>query len=169
LEGANASGFKPSTRVSAQAGDDESAAALTYDLDRFVLAQNDHYQSAFAELRRGTKRTHWMWFIFPQIEGLGQSEMARRYAIRSLDEARAYLGHPLLGPRFRECVAALQDLTGITAEQVFGPVDAVKLRSSLTLFLAASGEPLLQAALERWFGGDTDAATLALLDRSPAD
>lgn len=104
-----------------------------------------------------------MWYVFPQIDGLGHSAVSRCYAIRSLEEARAYLDHPLLGHRLRECVGALQDLTGTTAEQIFGSVDAVKLRSSLTLFLAAGNEPLFSAALERWFGGQGDARTLTLL------
>lgn len=132
-----------------------------FDLNRFVTAQADSYGTALAELRRGAKRSHWMWFIFPQIAGLGRSDMARRYAIGSLDEARAYLAHPLLGARLRECVGALQDLTGTTAQAVFGPVDAMKLRSSLTLFISAEGGDLFSAALERWFGGEADPATTA--------
>ena len=133
------------------------------DLERFVTAQEADCHIALAEIRRGSKRSHWMWYIFPQIDGLGRSAMSRRYAIRSLEEARAYLDHPLLGQRLRECVGALQDLSGTTAEQVFGTVDAAKLRSSLTLFLAVANEPLFGAALERWFGGNRDARTLALL------
>lgn len=133
------------------------------DLDRFVTAQAASYDTALAEIRRGAKRTHWMWFVFPQIAGLGTSATAQRYAITSLDEARAYLAHPLLGRRLRDCVAALQDLTGTTAESVFGSVDAAKLRSSLTLFVAAGADPLLSAALDRWFDGVPDDATLRLL------
>jgi uncharacterized protein (DUF1810 family) len=133
------------------------------DLGRFVAAQENVYESALAEIRRGAKRSHWMWFIFPQIAGLGHSAMAQRYAIGSLDEAEAYLDHPLLGNRLRTCVSALQDLTGMTAEAVFGGVDAVKLRSSLTLFDTAGGGPLFTAALDRWFGGEKDEATLRLL------
>jgi uncharacterized protein (DUF1810 family) len=135
-----------------------------YDLQRFVSAQAGVYDSALAELRRGAKRSHWMWFIFPQIAGLGRSAMAQRYAIGSLDEARAYLAHPLLGARYRECVATLQDITGKTADAVFGDIDAIKLRSSLTLFAATGDERLILAALERWCGS-RDPATLALLDR----
>lgn len=131
-----------------------------YDLERYVSAQEGGYRVALAEITRGAKRTHWMWYIFPQLEGLGSSAMSRRYAIRSLDEARAYLEHSLLGARLRECVAALQDLTGTTAEEVFGVVDATKLRSSLTLFLEAGGDPLFRAALDRWFGGRVDDATI---------
>lgn len=132
-------------------------------LDRFTAAQADSYDAALAEIRRGAKRTHWMWFVFPQIAGLGRSETARHFAITSLDEARAYLAHPVLGTRLRECVGALQDRTGTTTEAVFGDIDAVKLRSSLTLFSEAGGGPLFQAALDRWFEGAPDPATLALL------
>ena len=138
------------------------------DLERFVTAQEADYHIALAEIRRGSKRSHWMWYIFPQIDGLGHSAMSRRYAIRSLDEARAYLDHPLLGQRYRECVGALQDLTGTTAEQVFGTVDAAKLRSSLTLFQATGNEPLFGAALDRWFAGQRDARTLAMLGHRDA-
>jgi uncharacterized protein (DUF1810 family) len=104
-----------------------------------------------------------MWYIFPQIAGLGLSPMAQRYAIRSRDEARAYLDHPILGARYRECVASLQDLTGTTAETVFGSIDAVKLRSSLTLFAETQPTPLFSAAIQRWFDGRKDDATLAKL------
>jgi uncharacterized protein (DUF1810 family) len=141
-----------------------------FDLQRFVDAQASSYEGALAEIRRGMKRSHWMWYIFPQIAGLGESAMSRRYAIASLDEARAYLDHPLLGARLKACVAALQDLTGTTAERVFGGIDAVKLRSSLTLFEAAGGDRLFTAALDRWFDGKRDERTLALLgsDRKTA-
>lgn len=137
--------------------------ADAYDLERFVAAQTDVYATALGEIRRGAKRSHWMWFIFPQIAGLAQSAMSRRYAIASLDEARAYLDHALLGPRLRDCVVSLQDLTGTTADRVFGDVDAAKLRSSLTLFEAVSHDPLFAAALDRWFAGDRDRTTLDLL------
>lgn len=136
----------------------------TYLLERFIAAQANSYETALAEIRRGAKRSHWMWFIFPQIAGLGSSAMAQRYAIASLDEAQAYLDHPLLGPRYRESVAALQDLAGTTAEAVFGGMDAIKLRSSLTLFVEAGAGPLIEAALARWCG-DPDPATLAILAR----
>ncbi|WP_267381992.1 MULTISPECIES: DUF1810 domain-containing protein [unclassified Sphingomonas] len=138
-----------------------------HDLDRFVAAQADDYATALAEIRRGAKRSHWMWYVFPQIAGLGSSAMATHYAIRSRDEAVAYLDHPVLGARLRECVAALMALPettpATTAERVFGPVDAMKLRSSLTLFREASGEPIFGAAIDRWFGGTADAATLRRL------
>jgi uncharacterized protein (DUF1810 family) len=133
-----------------------------FDLARFVEAQQSVYATALGEIRRGMKRSHWMWFIFPQIAGLGRSPTAQHYAISSIDEARAYLAHPMLGARLRECVAALQDLAPTSAEAVFGDVDAIKLRSSLTLFAEASGEPMFGAAIERWFGS-RDRATLALL------
>ncbi len=136
-----------------------------YDFERYLDAQEGVHALALAEIRRGAKRSHWMWYIFPQIAGLGSSAMSKRYAIGSIDEARAYLDHPVLGHRLRECVAALQDLTGTTAQEVFGAVDATKLRSSLTLFLEAGGEPLFRAALDRWFGGQADERTLELLAR----
>jgi uncharacterized protein (DUF1810 family) len=137
-----------------------------FELERFVKAQAGSYELALDEIRRGAKRGHWMWYIFPQLEGLGSSPMAQRYAIRSLDEARAYLDHPVLGTHYRECVGALQSLAGITAEAVFGAVDAMKLRSSLTLFAEAGGAPLCEVALKRWFGSP-DEATLRLLHPAP--
>ena len=133
------------------------------DLARFVSAQAETYPRALGEIRRGVKTSHWMWFIFPQLAGLGHSAMAQHYGIGSLEEARAYLAHPLLGARYRECVESLQDLPPTTAETVFGGIDAMKLRSSLTLFAEASGEPLFDAALERWFDGDRDLQTMAML------
>ena len=129
-------------------------------LDRFVVAQSDVYSTALAEIARGRKASHWMWFVFPQVAGLGHSAIAQRYAIRSLVEARAYLAHPLLGARLRDCLAALAGLPPTSAEAVFGGIDAVKLRSSLTLFEAADGGPAFAAALDRWFAGTRDAATL---------
>lgn len=139
---------------------------VNFDLDRFVAAQAATYDTALAEIRRGAKRSHWMWYIFPQFAGLGTSDIARLYAIGSLDEARAYLAHPLLGARLRDCVGALQDLTGTSAITVFGAVDAMKLRSSLTLFVEAGGGPLFAAAIERWFDGAVDGATLAKVKSS---
>ncbi|HKX80149.1 MAG TPA: DUF1810 domain-containing protein [Novosphingobium sp.] len=134
----------------------------SFDLNRFMEAQRDTYDQALAEILRGAKRTHWMWFVFPQIVGLGSSPMARRFAIHSLAEAQAYLAHPVLGPRYEECVAALQDPSHSTAERVFGDIDAAKLRSSLTLFQRAGGGSMIEAALERWFGS-ADEATLRIL------
>ena len=136
-----------------------------FNLDRFVEAQSRSFAAALSEIRQGRKRSHWMWYIFPQVAGLGQSEMSRRFAIGSLAEARAYLAHPVLGARLRTCVAALQDLSGTTAEQVFGEVDAQKLLSSLTLFAEAGGGQIFDAALERWFGS-RDATTLQMLQNS---
>jgi uncharacterized protein (DUF1810 family) len=139
-----------------------------FDLDRFRLAQSGVYDTALAEIRAGQKRSHWMWFVFPQIAGLGSSPTARHFAIGSRDEARAYLADPVLGGRYLAAVEALQGVTGKSAEQIFGGVDTMKLRSSLTLFEAAGGEiagvgTVLGAALERWFVGERDARTLALL------
>lgn len=132
-----------------------------FNLQRFIDAQHDIYGTALAEIRRGQKRSHWMWFVFPQIVGLGSSEMAQCYAIGSLDEARAFLAHPVLGPRLLESVGALQDLPIMPAVDVFGPVDAMKLRSSLTLFATVGGQAIFRAALGRWFEGELDPATLS--------
>jgi uncharacterized protein (DUF1810 family) len=134
------------------------------DLSRFVDAQERVYDDALGELRAGRKTSHWMWFVFPQIAGLGRSPTAQHYAIASLGEAEAYAAHPVLGPRLRECVRALTELEGRSAEQVFGGIDAMKLRSSMTLFArAAPDEPLFRAVLERYFGGEEDPATLERL------
>ena len=133
-----------------------------HNLDRFVTAQDASgtYQRALEELRRGRKTSHWMWFIFPQIGGLGFSHMSRMYAISSLEEARAYLQHSVLGPRLRECAAAVLASDAPTAEALMGGIDAVKLRSSMTLFLrAAPTEPLFQQVLDRYFAGQPDPAT----------
>lgn len=134
-----------------------------FDLDRFVDAQAQVWPRALDEIRRGAKRSHWMWYIFPQLTGLGRSAMALRYAIADVDEARAYLAHPLLGARYVECVEALQDLAASDPVAVFGEVDAMKLRSSLTLFEAAGERPLFAAALMRWFSGMRDDQTLQRL------
>lgn len=135
------------------------------DLQRFVSAQAGSYASALAELLAGDKRSHWMWYVFPQIAGLGRSDMAREYALDSLEEARAYLAHPVLGARLRECVDALARLpASATAERVLGGTDAMKLRSSLTLFArAAPDDTRFADAIVRWFDGDYDAATDARL------
>lgn len=133
------------------------------DLDRFVAAQRGTFDTALKEVRSGRKRSHWMWYIFPQLVGLGRSEMAHRYGIRHLDEAQAYLDHPVLGQRLRLILTALQGLTGTTASAVFGEVDAMKLKSSLTLFAEAGGDAIFCAALERWFGYERDERTLSLL------
>ena len=133
-----------------------------YDLRRFVTAQDagGTYNRAAAELRGGRKASHWMWFVFPQIAGLGFSPTARTYAITSLAEARAYLAHPVLGPRLTESAAILADLKSRSAEQIFGDLDAQKLRSSMTLFMhAAPGEPVFRQVLDQYFGGVPDPAT----------
>ena len=132
-------------------------------LARFVAAQANSYASALAEICAGAKRSHWMWFIFPQLRGLGQSPTAHYYGIASMEEARAYLEHELLGPRYRACVEALQQLATSDPVAVFGSVDAMKLRSSLTLFEAAEPDPLFASAIDRWFGGERDTATTKLL------
>lgn len=132
------------------------------DLDRFVSAQATHYDIALAELTRGTKQSHWMWFVFPQIAGLGHSATARHYAIRDLAEARAYLAHPLLGPRYLTCVAALDRHRGRSAEAIMGGIDAMKLRSSLTLFDRAGAPVAVRDTLHAFFDGPDD-ATLRLL------
>jgi uncharacterized protein (DUF1810 family) len=146
--------------------DDPAPEDDPFALARFVMAQNEGgtYSRAVLELRQGRKRTHWMWFVFPQIHGLGYSTIARRFALTSLAEARAYLRHPVLGPRLLECAGIVAHTRGPTAEEVFGPVDAMKLRSSMTLFTrAAPEEPLFLSVLERHFAGLLDAATQALL------
>ena len=129
-------------------------------LDRFVEAQEGVYEDALAELRAGCKQTHWMWFVFPQVVGLGHSPMAQRYAIADLAEARAYLAHPLLGPRLLTCVEAVLQHRNQSAREMLGPPDDIKLRSSMTLFLEASGDPRFQAVLDRFFDGRPDEATL---------
>ena len=132
-------------------------------LERFVEAQAPAYPTALAELTAGRKRSHWMWFVFPQLAGLGRSAMAQRYAIASLDEAHAYLKHPVLGARLRECASVVAGLADDPVT-VFGPTDAVKLRSSMTLFLRASpDEPVFAEVLDRHFGGTPDEATERLL------
>ena len=144
-------------------------AADPWQLDRFVAAQDrgGTYQRAAAELRAGAKASHWMWFIFPQIAGLGLSEISQRYAISSIGEARAYLAHPVLGPRLRECARVVAETEGRPAERIFGPVDAMKLRSSMTLFEAAdpaaADSDVFRAVLAKYFGGVPDQATLARL------
>jgi uncharacterized protein (DUF1810 family) len=144
------------------------AAADPYRLARFVAAQDRGgiYQRAVAELRAGAKVSHWMWFVFPQIAGLGLSEMAQHYAIGSLAEARAYLAHPVLGPRLRECARVVADTEGRSADAIFGSVDAMKLRSSMTLFAAADGdrgESVFRALLGKYFDGEADEATVSRL------
>jgi uncharacterized protein (DUF1810 family) len=137
-----------------------------FDLQRFVDAQQRVYPQVCKELRAGRKESHWMWFVFPQIAGLGHSATSIHFAIASLDQARAYLAHSILGPRLRECVRLTLAIDGRTAREVFGPVDEMKFRSSLTLFAnAASDEPLFAECLEKFFSGAPDPATLEKLAR----
>jgi uncharacterized protein (DUF1810 family) len=140
-----------------------------FDLERFVAAQAGVYEQALAELRCGRKRGHWMWFVFPQLAGLGRSPTAQHYAISGLDEARAYLAHPVLGRRLRECAQALLDVGGRDPVSVLGEIDAMKLRSSMTLFLrAAPDEAVFAAVLATYFDGAPDDATDRLLRQTGA-
>jgi uncharacterized protein (DUF1810 family) len=135
-----------------------------YDLQRFVTAQEPVMDTVRAELRRGRKTSHWMWFVFPQVAGLGSSPVARHYAISGLDEARAYLAHPVLGPRLQECARLAAAVEQGTAQEVFGYPDDLKLRSSMTLFArAAPDSPVFGAVLDRFFDGAPDPRTLELL------
>ena len=146
--------------------DDVTGEQDRYGLQRFVEAQDGGhtYEQAVRELRAGTKSSHWMWFVFPQVAGLGRSPTAQHYAIASLGEARAYLRHPVLGPRLRECAAIVAAIRNSGATDVFGSVDAMKLRSSMTLFeLAAPDEPVFREVLERFFGGTRDELTEMIL------
>ena len=134
-----------------------------YDLDRFVLAQDQGgtYDSALTELRRGRKTSHWMWFAFPQIAGLGQSPTSRHFAIQSIDEAQAYLAHPVLGVRLTECAEVVAATSDRTAPEIFGSIDAQKLRSSITLFRQAAPDvTVFTTVLERFFDGEPDPETL---------
>jgi uncharacterized protein (DUF1810 family) len=135
-----------------------------FGLSRFVAAQDGSYQQALDELRRGRKTGHWMWFVFPQVAGLGRSSMAQHYAISSIDEARAYLRHPLLGPRLIECASALAAHAGQSATRILGDIDAIKLRSCMTLFQHADpSEPVFGRVLEAFFDGVPDEETLRRL------
>lgn len=137
-----------------------------HDLSRFVDAQDRDgtYERALAELRAGRKTSHWIWFVFPQIAGLGRSATAQHFAIASPAEARAYLEHPVLGARLRQSAEALLDVEGRTAEEILGPTDAMKLRSSMTLFAAVDpGEPCFRQILDRYFDGHDDHATTSRL------
>ncbi len=136
------------------------------DLQRFLDAQDGGgtYEQALTELRAGHKTSHWMWFVFPQLAGLGQSAMSQRYAIASLDEARAYLDHSVLGPRLRDCAAALLSHRDRSAREILGEIDAIKLRSSMTLFARAAPEEMrFQQVLDRYFAGEADPETDARL------
>lgn len=136
-----------------------------FDLDRFLAAQEPVFDAALSELRAGRKTTHWMWFIFPQLRGLGRSSMAQRYAIASLAEASAYLEHPVLGPRLKSCVEAVLAVEGRSLREIFGTPDDLKFRSSMTLFARAAGQDhLFQAAIDRYCDGLADPATSELLE-----
>ena len=136
-----------------------------YDLQRFVDAQRMVYANVVAELRQGEKRSHWMWFIFPQVTGLGFSSMAERFAIASPEEATAYLEHEVLGLRLRECTRLVLDVRNKTARDIFGSPDDLKFRSSMTLFGAVSDDPVFGEAIARYYAGDKDQATLGILAR----
>src|SRR5512147_915500 len=142
----------------------QRAAQDLFDLKRFVKAQDADYEEALREIKRGQKRSHWMWFIFPQIDGLGRSSTARFYAIKSADEAKAYLHHPVLGARLIECSKVLLQLQGLSASDIFGFPDDLKLRSSMTLFASVS-EPdsVFSRVLGQYFAGQPDSRTLELL------
>lgn len=143
--------------------DNSSAGGDPFDLGRFVAAQDPIYASVLAELRVGAKRSHWIWFIFPQMRGLGHSATAQRYGIASSDEARAYLAHPVLGPRLRECAALLATHAGRSATEILGYPDDLKVRSSMTLFARVGQEPIFRDVLDAFYDGQDDQATLALL------
>jgi uncharacterized protein (DUF1810 family) len=137
---------------------------VQYDLNRFLAEQQHIYAGVLEELRRGRKTGHWIWYIFPQLAGLGRSQMSRDFAIGSLDEARAYLAHPVLGSRLRECAEALLAIEGRSADEILGSVDAMKVRSSMTLFhRAAPDESVFTQVLDRFYGGVADATTDELL------
>ena len=134
-----------------------------FDLARFTAAQDPIFDIVLAELKGGRKRTHWMWFVFPQVDGLGLSATSKRYAIKGRAEARAYLDHPMLGSRLRECAEAVLAIEGRSANEIFGSPDDMKLKSSMTLF-AMVGDDVFERVLEKFFQGRPDAATLRLLD-----
>ena len=137
---------------------------MPYDLERFMAAQEYVYDGVLGELRSGRKSGHWIWFIFPQVAGLGHSDTSRYFAIGSLDEARAYLAHPVLGARLRECARIVLETEGRTAEDIFGPTDAIKVRSCMTLFhRVAPDDPVFAQVLDRHYGGVADEATDARL------
>ena len=134
-----------------------------FDLERFVGAQSPVYERVLAELRRGRKQSHWMWFIFPQLAGLGHSAMAQRFAIASSEEAAAYLAHGVLGPRLRECTALVNGVEGRTISEILGSPDDLKFCSSMTLFAAVSDETEFSSAIAKYYGGTRDRRTLDLL------
>lgn len=139
------------------------------DLGRFIRAQKDVFAQALAEIRQGEKRSHWMWFIFPQIAGLGTSPTARFYAVRDEEEARRYLAHPLLATRLVECTRAVLAIQGRSMEAVFGYPDFIKLKSCMTLFEKVAGDPIFAQVLEKHYGGNRDYRTLLLLNNQPGN
>ena len=139
----------------------------TFNLNRFVEAQNPVYERVLSELRQGLKTTHWMWFVFPQIEGLGHSFMAERFAISSIEEANAYIAHPVLGPRLTECTRLVCDVGGKTIHDIFGSPDDMKFRSCVTLFARVAGAPMVfDEALKKFFSGEPDPFTLERISAS---
>ena len=164
---------QPKTRannmISEPRDPDQNAVWNPFDLTRFLAAQDPIYPGALSEIRAGRKRTHWMWFVFPQAFGLGTTHTAEHYAIRSLDEARTYLAHPILGHRLRECAETLLRVRGKSASDIFGFPDDVKLRSSMTLFASfAQEDSVFDEVLERYFGGKPDPLTLGFVERDAA-
>ena len=138
-----------------------------YDLGRFVQAQERNYAEALAEIRRGEKRTHWMWYVFPQFAGLGFSSTSKLYAIKSIDEAKAYLSHPVLGPRLMECAEAALKIEGRSAREIFGSPDDLKLKSCATLFASMlPPDSVFERVLEKYYAGEKDAKTLGLIGKS---
>jgi len=145
---------------------DRAGGGDPFELSRFLKAQDRVYDRVLSELRSGRKRTHWMWFVFPQIEGLGYSSTTQYYSIKSKEEARQYLNHPLLGKRLRECAESILALEGLSASSIFGYPDDLKLKSSMTLFASvAEPQSVFSRVLEKYFQGNRDECTLALLDR----
>ena len=136
-----------------------------FDLERFIRAQNPVFQDVQGELARGRKQTHWMWFVFPQVAGLGFSAMSQRYAIGSREEARAYLAHPVLGARLTECTRLVLAVQGRSINAILGAPDDAKFRSSMTLFGTVSDQPIFGEAIARYFAGERDAATLEILSK----
>ena len=144
---------------------DGPAPSDPYDLQRFITAQDPVFAQVLGELRAGHKQSHWMWFVFPQIAGLGRSSTARYYAIRSSEEAAAFLVHPLLGSRLEQCACEVEAIEGRTAREIFGSIDALKLHSSMTLFASVTDQPIFSRVISRYFDDRPDPATLELIGR----
>jgi uncharacterized protein (DUF1810 family) len=134
--------------------------AESFDLERFIRAQERCYEDVLEELRRGRKESHWIWYIFPQVRGLGFSRLSYEYGIASREEAEAYLAHPILGPRLIECTQLVNQVQGSSIQEIFGSLDAMKFRSSMTLFNAVSDNPVFKAVLDKYFAGRPDQSTL---------